>query len=136
MKKRKSLSKLIDEAATLLQKLVRLKAADDNGYVSCVTCGSTKNWKEMDGGHFISRRYLATKLMEENVHPQCKGCNGPRSGNLINYTLYMQDTYGREFVEELEELKSHGRKYYRSEVEKIISDLKESIKEYGHLTGS
>jgi hypothetical protein len=36
--KKKPIGKLTDEAAILLQLLVRLKASDDNGYCSCVTC--------------------------------------------------------------------------------------------------
>ena len=55
-KKTKSIAKLVDEAAVLLQLLVRLKAADDNGYVKCRTCDSVMHYKDgMQGGHFISR---------------------------------------------------------------------------------
>ena len=62
-RKSKSIAKLVDEAATELQLLVRLKAADDNGYVSCVVCGVTRHYLDgMQGGHFISRSRLATKL--------------------------------------------------------------------------
>ena len=55
-KKTKTIGKLTDEAATLLQRLVRLKAADDNGYVSCVTCGVTKRFDDgMQGGQVGER---------------------------------------------------------------------------------
>ena len=131
--KPKTIAKLVDEAAVLTQKLVKLKAADENGYVSCVTCGYTDHWKSMQGGHFIERKWLATKLMEENIHPQCPSCNGglggKPKGNLIAYTLYMEDTYGREFVEELERLKHQSKKYYKNEVNEIIIELKRQIKE-------
>ena len=61
MPKKKSIGKLTDEAATLLQLLVRLKAADDNGYVTCVTCGVVKHYKDgMQGGHFRPRGIAAT----------------------------------------------------------------------------
>ena len=36
-RKPRTLVKEIDEAAKLIQRLVRLKASDDNGYCSCVT---------------------------------------------------------------------------------------------------
>ena len=129
-KKTKSIAKLVEEAAVLLQKLVRLKAMDENGYVSCVTCGTTRQWNDgMQGGHFISRKWLALKLEEENVHPQCSCCNGPLRGNPIQYTIFMIDTYGREKVEEMERLKHESRKFYRAEVKDITQDLKEQIKE-------
>ena len=128
-RKPKTIAKLHDEAATLLQKLVKLKAADDNGYCKCVTCGTVEHWSKMDGGHFISRRSLATKLLEENIHPQCKGCNGFRAGNMIEYTTYMIDTYGREFVDELRQKKHEIKKFTRSELEELIKELKERVKD-------
>ena len=43
------------KALQTLQKLVRLKAADDNGYCECVTCGKIAKYTEMDGGHYIPK---------------------------------------------------------------------------------
>ena len=129
-KKKKTIAKLVDEAAVLMQKLVRLKAADVDGYCKCVTCGVVKHWKEMQGGHFIGRKWTATKVLEENIHPQCPGCNGPLKGNMVSYTLYMQDMYGREFVEELQRLKTQTRKYTRAEAAGLIEELKVRISEY------
>ena len=125
-----TLAKLSEKAATALQLLVRLEAADDNGYVSCVTCGTTRHYKDgMQGGHFIGRKWTATRLMKENVHPQCMGCNGPKKGAPIEYTLYMQDMYGKEFVEELLVLKHQTKKWVRGELEDLIKHFKERIKE-------
>ena len=133
-KKKKTIAKLVDDAAVVLQKLVRLKAADPHtGLVRCRTCGVSKHWKEMQGGHFISRKWTATKILEENIHPQCPSCNGgfggKDKGNLIEYTLYMQDTYGRDFVEELKRLKHQTKKYCRADVEAQIAEWKSQIKE-------
>lgn len=125
MAKKKTIASLVNDAAEILQRIVRLKAADDNGYVQCVTCHTVKPWQEMQGGHFISRRYTAHKLLEENIHPQCAGCNGPLRGNLVRYTTYMIDKYGRAFVDELENTKGETRKFHRGEIESLIADLKE-----------
>lgn len=128
-KKPKSIAKIVEEAAVLMQLYVRLKAADENGYVKCFTCGVVKHYKEMQGGHFISRKWLATKLMEENIEPQCQCCNGPLRGNMIQYTLGMIEKRGKDFVEYLEKLKHESRKYYRAEAEEIKADLRVKIKE-------
>ena len=131
MAKKKTIAQEVDAAAVLLQKLVRLKAADSNGYCVCVTCGISKHWKEMQGGHFISRRYTATKIMEENIHPQCYGCNGPKSKDgtvAIAYTTYMIDTYGRGFVDELQRIKHIPKKYTRDEIAEIKKEFREHIK--------
>ena len=128
-KKQKSVAKLREEAAVLLQKLVRMKAADENGFATCVTCGQRQHYKEMDGGHFISRTWKATKLIEENVHPQCKGCNKYASGKYDDYALYMVDTYGIEMVRELNDKKRELCKQNRIELEEIKLELRARIRE-------
>ena len=128
-KKQKTVAKLREEAAVLLQKLVRMKAADVDGIAQCVTCGKKQHFKEMDGGHFISRKYTATKLIEENVHPQCKGCNKYASGRHDDYSLYMVDTYGIEMVRELNDKKRELCKQNRIELEEIKVELRARIKE-------
>ena len=128
-RKQKSIAKLVDEAAVLLQLLVRLKAADEHGMVNCVTCGARKHYKEVDGGHSISRRHVATKLMEEVVNPQCKQCNGFKGGAYGEYTLYMIDTHGRDFVDWLNIEKHKPKKYYRDEIEEIKAGFRTRIKE-------
>jgi len=126
-KKTKSIAKVSEDVAVLLQKLVRLENADDNGYCSCVTCGTTKHYKELDGGHFVSRRYTATRLMKENIWPQCKGCNGYLKGNPIPYTLFMIDMYGKEFVHELHALKNETKKFTRDELAEMSKEFKDQI---------
>lgn len=130
--KQKSLAKLVDEVAVLLQKLVRLKAADGSGYASCVTCKGVFHWKEMDGGHFISRNHTATKILEENIHPQCKGCNGFRMKDslvVMDYEDYMKEMYGPEFVEELKILAKRPMKHDRAYLEQKKREYSAQIRQ-------
>ncbi len=130
MAKQKTVARLVEEASKLLQLLVRLKAADDNGYVSCVVCGVTRHYKDgMQGGHFISRGKLATRLMVENVHPECRGCNMPGGGHEAGWALYMLETYGKEFIDELHATSRTVKKYTRAEVEDLKKDFARQIKE-------
>ncbi len=81
----------------------RRKNADSDGYVTCCSCGHVKHWKEMDCGHFHPRSCgKALYWVPENLHSQCRGCNGyQKERGKIGYTLYMVDKYGREFVDNL-----------------------------------
>ena len=122
-------------ALETLQKLVRLKAADDNGYCTCVTCGCVKKWnKGIQGGHYIpkgSSSYWA--LEEENIHPQCSSCNqfGMKNGDAAQlYAFYMIDTYGRDFVDEMHEKKRDVKKIYTADYREMIAEWKEQIKEH------
>lgn len=56
-------------------RIIRLKAACDQGYCKCFTCGVIKHWKNIDAGHWISRGKRATKYHRQNIRPQCKQCN-------------------------------------------------------------
>ena len=127
--KKKSLAKTVDEVAVLLQKLVRLKAAED-GYITCVTCGVKKHWKNADGAHYIGRTWTATKIDETNIHPSCKHCNLVDDVFVRDaYTKYMIDMYGEDYVEEMKIRAKKPHKYDRGELEELKKDYKRQIKE-------
>lgn len=89
----------------------------------------------MDGGHFIARGKTSTKLIEENINPQCKGCN-LRQGKgdttvFLNYYDYMKDMYGEEFIEELRAKSKEVKKWDRWELEEMYKDIQRQIKEEG-----
>lgn len=101
---------------------IRRKSADEGGYVRCVTCGESHHWKEMDAGHFVSKaRGSSIYFVEENIHPQCQRCNRFLEGNKHLYTLYMIDMYGREKVEELEQLARSTQSWRLSDYEAMES---------------
>lgn len=137
-KKPKSLAKLSDDCAVLLQRLVRLKAADDQGYCKCVTCDKVYHFSEMQGGHFVGRGIKATKLMEENIHPQCRGCNcfGMKQTHyVLRYRAYMVDMYGEGFVNDLEAKAWTTHKYDRIELEEMKVELRQQIMEQENRLG-
>jgi hypothetical protein len=128
-----SISAEVDKAAKLLQRLVRLKASDDNGYACCVTCGKADHYKNLQGGHFYSRRHLVFKLFEENIHPQCAGCNmyGMKTTKIQEaYRIYMEDNYGARRVRAMQKLAWRASpKFNRKEVIQFARDIKDQIKE-------
>ena len=130
-KKTKTLARVLDDTAVLMQKYVRLKDFTFNGgFCKCVTCGKTGHWKEFDGGHFISRTYTIHKILEENIHPQCKGCNRFAHKCHDDYSMFMIDTYGDEFVRNLIDTKRTVMKYDRQELLETQKELKGKIKEF------
>ena len=120
-----------------IQKLARISAANSNGYAQCVSCdpethASWHHWKEMDGGHFIpkgSSSYWALEI--ENVHPQCKGCNGfgMKHGSAEAwYTLWMENYYGKDFVQQMLRDKRKIKKLYAADYREMLAAFKEQIK--------
>ena len=135
--KKKTIAKVVEDCAVALQKVVRMKAAiaeNTDGYVTCVSCGIKRHWKELDAGHYFSRGDKSVKLMEENIHPQCKGCNIRMSHGDIKvvsaYRRYMVEMYGEDFLDHLEALAWTPKKFDRAEIEELTKTLKAQIKEY------
>lgn len=123
-----------------IQLLARLSAADDNGYVQCVSCGVVKHYKDgMQGGHYIPKGSSSFWALEiSNVHPQCIGCNifGMKSGAAAQeYTMWMQDMYGKNFVEEMLQNRRNPIKYYKKDYEEMYKEWSELIKYHQNRIG-
>mgnify|MGYP002623478590 FL=1 len=134
--KKKTLRALIDDVAKLLQKHVRLKAAvaaNKDGFIECVSCNKWFHWKDMQGGHWIERGKQATKIMEENIHPQCKGCNqyGMRHRTHVRegYSKFMRDMYGDDFCDQMLIDSKKPIKYFRPDLEDMVKELRRKNKE-------
>lgn len=131
--KAKTQAQLRAQALKTIQKLVRLKSADDNGYCTCVSCGCVKKWNEgMQGGHFIPKGSSSYwSLEEENIHVQCAYCNqfGMKHGVAAqNYTIYMQDMYGEEYVEQMLADAKKPKKIYAADYRDMIAEWEENIR--------
>jgi len=129
-KKKPTITKLKKKAWTLFSKYIRLKYADDNGYVQCVTCKCIKHWKEMQAGHYISRRFSFYLFSETNVFPQCVACNMFNKGELGKYCLFLQGKYGKEWVDERTNTAPPIKQFKRPELEIIIESLKQKLNEH------
>ena len=57
----------------------------------CITCGK---YGKKDAGHFISRRFEATRFDEKNVHGQCIKCNRFEYGNQFEHSKAIDRIYG------------------------------------------
>lgn len=122
--------KLKEKLDKIFSEYTRRRYADDNGYVSCVTCGVTRIWNDhMDAGHYISRGILATRWDERNVHPQCKGCNSFGKGRMDEYALYLQQVYGFDVLQELNQLKHTITKLYIPDYEHLIEVYSRKVKD-------
>lgn len=93
--------KLIKKFDRVFSEYIRLKHADHSGNCKCITCGKTYHFKNIDAGHFVSRRHLIVRFDELNVHPQCKYCNRFLNGLQYEYGKAIDSTYGKGTADEL-----------------------------------
>lgn len=124
---------------TAIQLLARISATDCNGFAQCVSCGEVHHYKDMDGGHFIPKGASSYWALEvENVHPQCKGCNGfgMKFGIAAQqYTVFMVDMYGQEFVDNMFATKSNVKKIYKPEYIEMLAEFNKLIKHHRERIG-
>jgi hypothetical protein len=113
-------------------RYIRLRDSDENGMCVCKTCGAVKSYKQMDAGHFVSRRWKPTKYREDNVYAQCVHCNQHLSGNLALYRVAI----GEEKALELEDAsRQPARKMWPSEVKTLSNYYREKAKREGDRVG-
>ncbi len=114
---RKGLVKKLDKVFSLY---IRQRYAK-NGIVECVTCGTKKHWKEVDAGHFCSRRHYSTRWEPQNVHVQCKSCNGFHAGQNYLMGKYIDKKYGCGTADELIKLSRQIKKFTDNDLKDLIN---------------
>ena len=122
--KKPTRSKLVKKLDTVFSQYIRLSNADNNGYCTCVTCNKTFFWKEIQAGHFMSRKHYSTRWDERNVKPQCVRCNIYNQGEGYLYSLYLGDKLSKKLLYESREL----RKFTNIELEEMIKDYSDRLK--------
>lgn len=124
MPKKPSRSKLVKKLDTVFSKYIRISNADKGGYCTCVTCNIVKHWKEIQAGHFMSRKHYSTRWCEKNVKPQCIGCNMFKQGEQYKYSLFL----GKDVAEVLYLKSKETVKFTNYELEEMIKDYSDKLK--------
>jgi hypothetical protein len=125
----KELEKDLDR---IFSEYIRLRDADQNGYVSCITCGSIHYWfdgHQINNGHFLPRGRKATRFDEMNCHSQCVRCNMYKSGEWDIYEQRLIELYGKEAVEELKLKSRIGGGYDGCQLKEKIIEYREKVKQ-------
>ena len=129
--KRPTVSKLKARADAEFSKYVRYRDASykrGDWYANCVTCGVEKPVKQLQAGHFVSRRVNALRFEETNVHAQCTGCNMFKHGEQYLYAKEIDLRYGDGTADALMARRHETHKFTIPELEEIIKDAKTYVK--------
>lgn len=135
-----TVAKLKKKADTAFSMYIRLRDAEFKGgnwWCQCITCGAWKPIKEIQNGHFQSRRYMSTRYHEQNCHSQCAKCNIFNQGEQYKYSLAVDKKYGPGTARKLELLAQQVKQFKTWELEEMIDEYQAKIKEYEekHLHG-
>jgi len=131
----KELEKTLDK---VFSEYIRLRDADSNGFVWCVTCGSAHYWSDghqINCGHYIPRSRKATRFDERNCHGQCVKCNMYKSGEWDIYEQRMIDMYGKDVVDELKQKARIGGSFDGYQMRQMIIEYREKVKKLKNEKG-
>ena len=122
--KKLTLSKAKKKAWTAFSLWIRTKDMDENGFVTCYTCGKKKHFKEMNGGHGIGGRNNAVLFDERLVRVQCVGCNIWGRGQ---YQIFTRKLIGELGIEVYDEITRHSSLPVKYSIQDYL-DIEEKYK--------
>ena len=124
----KTLSKLKKELDKWFSLYIRLRYTTPQGMVQCWTCGTSKHYKKMHAGHFMSRKHLSTRWHEDNVQVQCPKCNLFGQGEQYTFGKLLDVRIKEGIADEIELLSKSTVKIMRHEYEDMIKEYKQKVK--------
>lgn len=113
----------------IFSEYIRLRDADNNGMVRCISCMKIDHWKNVDCGHFVNRGHTSTRYNEKNCNAQCRKCNRFDEGNNIGYARGLVRKYGQQVIEELEILKHQASHLSEFDYKILIAHYSKKVKE-------
>jgi 5-methylcytosine-specific restriction endonuclease McrA len=124
MPKKPSRKTIVNKLDKVFSEYIRRRYAK-NGIAECVTCGKKDHWKNLQAGHFMSRKHYATRWDEENVEVQCMACNVYRYGEQYLFAKHL----GQEKADELLAKSRTMVKLKDWELEEMIEKYKKKLLE-------
>lgn len=128
MAKKKTHAQLKKALDKVFSQYVRWAHADDNGLVECYTCYTKKPVKEIQAGHFQSRRHMATRWSENNVKPQCPKCNLFNQGEQFIFGRRLEAELGEVMFNDLLREAKSTQKFSVADLEYLIDYYKKKLK--------
>lgn len=124
MPKKPSRKTIVNKLDKVFSEYIRRRYTKNN-IAECVTCGKKDHWKNLQAGHFMSRKHYSTRWDEENVEVQCMACNVYRYGEQYLFAKHL----GQEKADELLAKSRTMVKLKDWELEEMIEKYKKKLLE-------
>lgn len=131
--KKPTVAKLKKDADKYYSKATRYRFAEKRGdtwYAKCITCDVEKPIKQLQCGHFMSRRHNILRYRDENTAAQCYGCNVMSQGRQYEFGIAIDLLYGEGTAKSLHQESKRLHTFTVEELQGIIQDSKTMIKFY------
>lgn len=118
---KEKIPELIKKLDEVYSKWLRKERSIDGEIGQCYTCKTFDLIKNLQCGHYISRKYFSVRWLFENTFIQCYNCNCRMSGNYRVFTDNLIKDFGKEYIDNLEHRKNNTVKYDRFFYEQMIN---------------
>ena len=127
MPRKPSRKTLVTKADRVFSQYIRRRYSNNNGIAECYTCGKRDQWKELQCGHFMSRKHYSTRWNETNCQVQCAGCNVFRYGEQYKFGRNLDIEFGNGTADGLHELSRQIIKYDNHDLMEMIKHYEKKI---------
>ena len=118
--KKASRSKTVKKLDTIFSIYIRRRFAVED-VAECFTCGVQRHYKELQCGHFQSRKNYATRWDPDNCRVQCYACNCMKYGEQYKFGLKLDKDHGKGLAESLLQKSKTTVKYSNDDLESLIN---------------
>lgn len=122
MARKPSRKGLVTKLDKIFSEYIRRRYAV-NDIAECVTCGKKDHWKNLQAGHFMSRKHYSTRWDEENVQVQCMACNVYRYGEQFKFSKFLGTRKANKLLAKSREMV----KFANYELEDLIATYKQKV---------
>ena len=126
--KKASRSKTVKKLDTIFSIYIRRRFSIED-VAECFTCGVQRHYKELQCGHFQSRRYYSTRWDKLNCQVQCPKCNIFNQGEQYAFSKRLDERYGEGTSNELSLKAKSLIKLSTNEIEDMIKVYKDLVSE-------
>jgi hypothetical protein len=120
-KKAESIGVLTKKLDRIFSVFVRLSGTKKDHSTKCFTCEKVLHWREIQCGHFQSRRFYSTRFHELNCKPQCYACNIGLSGNQYTFGVNLDKLHGQGTAESMVRMSREVKKFTSGEMMDMIA---------------
>lgn len=128
-KKSESIGVLTKKLDRIFSVFIRLSHAKKDHSVSCFTCSKVLHWREIQCGHFQSRRFYSTRFHELNCKPQCYACNIGLSGNQYTFGVNLDSLHGAGTADSMVAASRQVKKFTSEEMMEMIAHYEKEVGE-------
>ena len=130
MPKKPSRKTMIRKIDKICSAYIRQRDTNKAGYGKCCTCDKILHISKGHAGHFMSRRFMATRYDPQNIHLQCPYCNTFLGGRAYEYSKFIDNKYGKNTADYLLERSRNTVKYSVSDLQEIYQKFKNLLTDF------